>query len=402
MNRLFSLLFAITLFINPTAAQKKQINEARSLIKSRTSLDKAEKSMRELLKKEENKDNIKIYITLADAIRAQYETANEAFYLKQKPDTASFFITARKMFLAYEALDSIDMRPDSRGRVRPTYRKKNAAELDTYRPNLYNGGLYFIKKAAYADAFNMFDTYLQCAIQPLFTAQHYSQTDSTAQAAAFWTVFCGYKIGQSSKVLVYKDIALASKAHRERTLEYLAETYKAENNTAKYLETLSVGFKENPSSEFFFTRVIDYYNDKGNFDTALDIADAAVKSDPSSSLFLFAKSNALLNLGRYTECLTVCDTLLARPDTIPDVYFNAGVSYINMAVQLESSFSSDQKTRKRITAYYKMALPYMETFRRLAPDQQERWASSLYNIYLKLNMGQQFEEISSLLRKSGN
>ncbi len=41
----------------------------------------------------------------------------------------------------------------------------------------------------------------------------------------------------------------------------------------------------------------------------------------------------------------------------------------------------------------------MEKYREMAPDDKERWAKSLYNIYLKLNMGRKFEEISGVLRK---
>lgn len=41
----------------------------------------------------------------------------------------------------------------------------------------------------------------------------------------------------------------------------------------------------------------------------------------------------------------------------------------------------------------------MEKYRECEPDDKERWAPSLYNIYLKLNMGRKFEEISDILRK---
>ena len=54
---------------------------------------------------------------------------------------------------------------------------------------------------------------------------------------------------------------------------------------------------------------------------------------------------------------------------------------------------------KKILDCYKRALPYMEKYREMAPDDKERWAKSLYNIYLKLNMGRKFEEISGVLRK---
>lgn len=400
MMRQLILISSLLFFTLHANAQKKQISEARSLIKSKSKLEQAESSMRTLLKDSANRDNIKIYVTLAEAVRARYEAANEQLYLKLGTDTAALFKTARTMFLAYESLDSVDMRPDDKGRIRPAYRKKNAADLDAYRPNLFNGGLFFVGKQNYADAYDMFDAYLQCASQPLFTAQRYSLTDSTAQAAAFWSVFCGFKQNSPAKALAYKDTALASGEYRRRTLVFLAETYQLMNDTAMYVKTLGTGFEENPSSPFFFTRIMDYYGDKGRFDTALDIADKAVRNDPKNPLFLFGKSNALLNLGRYEECLVVCDTLINRKNPMPDVYYNAGASYINMAVLLEEDAATARSKKNRITAYYKMALPYMEKFRQNAPEQQSRWAPALYNIYLKLNMGQQFEEISNLLRKA--
>lgn len=399
--RLLSLLVFIILAIPCSYAQKKQISEARSQIKSKSNLDKAENSMRELLKDSSNKDNIKIYVTLADAVRARYEVANEQFYLKVATDTAALFKTARTMFQAYESLDSIDMQPDNHGKVKLKYRKKNAEELNAYRPNLFSGGLFFIRNNDYPSAYDMLDTYLRCVTQPLFNAQKYNINDTVSQTAAFWTVFCGFKMNNPQKALAYKDVALSSKEHRRRTLVFLAETYQMMKDTTSYVEALRTGFSENPSSSFFFTRIMDYYSDNGRYDTALATADTALKSSPGNTLFLFGKSNALLNLGRYEECLTVCDSILARNDTIPDVYFNAGVSYVNMAVLLEKDIKKVRSMSSRITAYYKMALPYMEKFRQLAPDQQDRWAPALYNIYLKLNMGRQFEEISDLLRKAG-
>ena len=44
-------------------------------------------------------------------------------------------------------------------------------------------------------------------------------------------------------------------------------------------------------------------------------------------------------------------------------------------------------------------LPYFQTFRKLAPDMENRWAVPLYTIYLNLNMGKEFEEIDKILRK---
>jgi hypothetical protein len=58
----------------------------------------------------------------------------------------------------------------------------------------------------------------------------------------------------------------------------------------------------------------------------------------------------------------------------------------------------DVKQRREIRQLYQKALPYMERYRALAPQEKDKWAAALYNIYLKLNMGKQFEEIDQMLR----
>ena len=44
-----------------------------------------------LLKDSANKENKRIYLTLFEAIRQQYDQGNMKLYLKQKYDTAAFF-----------------------------------------------------------------------------------------------------------------------------------------------------------------------------------------------------------------------------------------------------------------------------------------------------------------------
>ena len=396
--RLLAIFISLFLFF-PLSAQKKEISQARSDIKNRNNLENAESSMRELLKDSANKENIKIYITLADAIKTQYEIINEKFYLNEPADTAMFFNTLRKMFIAYESLDSIDMQPDKKGRVKLKHRKKNAEYLSRYRNNLYNGGIYFVKKNNFNSAYDLMDSYIRCKIQPLFSSCMTGESDSLYSSAAFWTMFCGLRLSKPDSILKYSDLALTDKKYRERAFVYMSEAYLMKRDTINYVNTLRRGFEENRKSNFFFTRLMDYYNSTNRLDSAMSIVNAALSSDGGNPLFLFAKSNLLLNMGEYADCIAISDTLIARNDTVPEVYLNAGVSYMNLALALEKDLKAGKYENKNIIGYYKKALPYMEKYRALAPEDKERWAQSLYNIYLKLNMGRQFEEVTAILKK---
>lgn len=398
--RLFSFLFALIL-ISPVFAQNKEITQAKSYIKSRSSLDKAEASMRELLKDSANRRNIKVLLTLSNVMHTQYEVANEKLYLKEKYDTAAFFNLVRRMFLADESLDSLDAEPDKKGRIKAKYRKKNASYLDRYRQNLYYGGMFFIRNKDYVSAYNILDTYIDCRRQPLFAEFDYATNDDVRRlsSAAYGTVLSAYKLNKPDSALKYADLALASGKFKIKTLQHLSDVYLMKKDTAGYVSTLRKGFLEDSKSEFFFTRLLDFYNEKNMQDSALTVVDRALSADRGNELFLFAKSNIMLNVGNYAECIALSDTLLAHKSTMPDIYYNAGASYINMALLLEKDASAKKKEEKQILEYYKKALPYMEKYRELVPDDKEKWAPSLYNIYLKLNMGRRFEEVSDILLK---
>ena len=397
MKKLHALALLFLIILTPCCyAQKKEISQAQTIVKSGKNLAQAEQQMRKLLKDSINQKNIKVWVILTEAVRGQYLAGNERMYLRQQQDTAALFKLALKMFGDYQSLDSVDALPDKKGRVHLKYRNSNSAFLNIYRPNLYNGGVYFLRKQNYKEAFSMIDAFLDCQRQPLFENYHYER-DTLNRTAAFWTVLCGYQTGDHEMALKYKDLALQDTLHLESCFQYLAEIYKQQGDKQKYEWALVKGFECNPSSSYFFPRLIDYYNTSNQTERAMTIVNDALQTNDSSELFLFAKSNLLLNQGNYDECIAICDTLIARNDTLADAYYNAGVAYVNKAFLLEKG-KVDVKQRREIRQLYQKALPYMERYRALAPQEKDKWAAALYNIYPKLNMGKQFEEIDQMLR----
>lgn len=397
MKKLHALALLFLIILTPCCyAQKKEISQAQTIVKSGKNLAQAEQQMRKLLKDSINQKNIKVWVILTEAVRGQYLAGNERMYLRQQQDTAALFKLALKMFGDYQSLDSVDALPDKKGRVHLKYRNSNSAFLNIYRPNLYNGGVYFLRKQNYKEAFSMIDAFLDCQRQPLFENYHYER-DTLNRTAAFWTVLCGYQTGDHEMALKYKDLALQDTLHLESCFQYLAEIYKQQGDKPNYEWSLVKGFECNPSSSYFFPRLIDYYNTSNQTERAMTIVNDALQTNDSSELFLFAKSNLLLNQGDYDECIAICDTLITRNDSLADAYYNAGVAYVNKAFLLEKG-KVDIKQRREIRQLYQKALPYMERYRALAPQEKDKWAAALYNIYLKLNMGKQFEEIDQMLR----
>lgn len=394
MRKTILTVLLLTIIAPCLWAQRKELSQARSYIKSGKDFDKAEALMSGLLNDSDNTGNPKIYLMLYQAQRKQYDAGNEQLYLKQKYDTASLFNVTRRMFETLERLDSVDAAPDRHGNIKPKYRKKHAAELNQLRPNLFYGGTFFVRKGDYATAYDFFDKYIACASLPLFEGYNYATTDPRLPGAAFWATFCGQRLKNPALTLAHADLALKDTRRQLRTLRNMADAYELKKDTALYLDILRRGAAIDPLYPYFSPKLIDFYTAAGKPDSALHVADSALARSPRNTLFLFAKSTVLLAMGRNDDCLAISDTLIARNDTLPDIYYNAGMACLNKVYKLENAAVKDKKT---IQALYVRARDYMERYRVLAPDDKKKWAPALYRIYLNLNMGRQFEEIDKLL-----
>lgn len=388
----FLVLAAMVFSASP--AQRKELSQARTILKSGKRVEEAEKLMTNLLKDTVNRTNKRIYALWYESVLMQYQAVNEKLYMKQKQDTAQFYNLTRRLFTVAETLDSLDSRPNNKGKVSLEYRQENAEQLLKYRPNLYYACTYFIRKGDYKTAYAYGEAYMDCARQPLFADHRLDSLDARMPEVAYWTTYCGYRQDNPVLTLRYRQLALQDTARRESTLQFIAEARRQLKDDSLYVATLRKGFAYAPENNYFFPRLMDFYNTRGDYQRALSTVDEALRHNSRSELFLFAKSTVLFNIGRYDESIALSDTLIAMNDSLPEPYYNAGTAYINKALKLHPL-----REKKQVRSTYSQARPYMERYRKLAPQQKQKWGPALYRIYLNLNMGKQFDEIDRLLKE---
>ncbi len=390
------ILFAICGLLMSTTccAQRKQIGDARTILKSGKNIEQAEKLMTDLLKDKANQENTRIYDIWLQAVEKQYLALNEKMYIKEKVDTTKFFDLAKRMFVVAERLDSIDAKPDKNGKSNPEYRKVNAAKMAGYRPNIYYGGAHHLKKSDFKTALGFFEMYLDCDRQPLFTGYDFMYKDPKMGEVAYWATYCGYRLNDPVLVLRHAATAQRDAQKLEYTLQYMAEAWEKLEDDSMYTATLWQGFKQFTKSNYYFPRLMDYYNTRGNYLMADSVVNEALKTDTLNELYLFAKSTVMLNLKKYGDCLKFSDQLIKLNPNLADIYYNGGIACLNIAQRMDS-----RKYKKQIKKMYEKAKPYMEKYREMAPDEKDKWAPALYRIYFNLNMGKQFDEIDKLLKR---
>lgn len=389
------------MLMSPVAAsaQKKEIQTAKDQVKAGKNLDQAAASMKKLLADSANRTNRKIWTIYFDAVRKQYEQGNEKLYLKQKYDTAQLFNYTRQLFEVAFQYDSVETAPDKKGRRDFEFRKGHSDYLAHIRSNLYNGGIWFLNKKKYPDAYKFFDCYIECASQPMFKQRNYGEKDKHLPTAAYYTVYSGYKMKDPKATLHHSYEALKDTVHYNYMLQYLAETYMLEKDTARYVASLKEGFKRVPTFPYFFPRLVEYYVVRNQLDSAMTVVNEALTVVPDSDVYLAAKSNLLLEQGKLQECIEVSKKVIEVNQKLGDPYYNAGICYFNLAVEQDKNSHNSRKVKEQVEANYKKALPYLVKYREMEPKEQGKWAFPLYTIYLNLNMGKEFDEIDKVMKQ---
>lgn len=395
----FALMFLMLMSPVAASAQKKEIQTAKDQVKAGKNLDQAAASMKKLLADSANRTNRKIWTIYFDAVRKQYEQGNEKLYLKQKYDTAQLFNYTRQLFEVAFQYDSVETVPDKKGRRNFEFRKGHSEYLAHIRSNLYNGGIWFLNKKKYPDAYKFFDCYIECASQPMFKQRNYGEKDKHLPTAAYYAVYSGYKMKDPKATLHHSYEALKDTVHYNYMLQYLAETYMLEKDTARYVASLKEGFKRVPTFPYFFPRLVEYYVVRNQLDSAMTVVNEALTVVPDSDVYLAAKSNLLLEQGKLQECIEVSKKVIEVNQKLGDPYYNAGICYFNLAVEQDKNSHNSRKVKEQVEANYKKALPYLVKYREMEPKEQGKWAFPLYTIYLNLNMGKEFDEIDKVMKQ---
>ena len=165
-------------------------------------------------------------------------------------------------------------------------------------------------------------------------------------------------------------------------------------DSVSYIEYVTDGFKKYPTSAYFFPRLIDYYTNKGDYASSEKYVDEALKKDSTNNLFMLAKHTVLMSTEQYEDALRYAYRLVQKNDTLPILNYNIGYIYYQKAQQALKQTGKPYRTRmKEAQKYYKFLLPYMEKYRKSAPEERSRWYSILYDAYLNLNMGKEFNEL---------
>ena len=378
---------------------------AREAIKKKQNLEATAKTLLQEAAKPETKhaDRVECYVLAAECWKRVNEAENMKLYLKQKYDTVKFFSSIQQMFSLLETADSIELQPDEKGRQRLSYRRHSHDLLLPFRKNVFAGANWYFRKAQMQDALPLFRTYLDAAGTSLFEADDFEHTDTLMPDVAYLATYAAQATQQHALVVRYAPLALKADVRPHLVTEYLSKAYAAQGDSANYLHTMWQGLHTYPEHTYFYSHLVDHLIDAKEYEGGLAMTDSMIQWCDTIALFHYARSLLLLKLQRDDEAIKAADACLSLDSTYVDAYYNKGMASLNLAVAYNKKACADvtkpqfRRDQEVLRSLYLMARQPMEKVRAMQPDRPEHWAEALYQIYLHLNMGKEFDEMDRLL-----
>lgn len=400
------VLFSMILLIIASFAfaQEKNVKEAKKIANEvKPDFSKAEQLINEALTNPETKDNPETWDVAGFIQKRINEKEMENAYLKKPYDTLKVYNSVLNMYNYFLKCDELAQTPNEKGKVKNKYRKANAVTMIAERSNLINGGIQYFNLDKNKEALSFFAAYVDASAHPIFEKENFVEKDTVLPQVAYYASLAAAKMENYPAVLKYAPFAKNDKEVGKYALEFMATAYKAQADTAKWVETLKEGIQKYPQHAFFFGHLIDYYSNTNKYGEAMQFADDMLNKDPNNTFYLYVKGYLYHNMKDYDKAIQFYKKTIEIDPKYAEAYSNLGLIYCLQAQDYASKTTADvndpkySKEQAKIKKFYEEARPYYEKARDLKPDQKDLWIQGLYRIYYNLNLGKEFEEIDKLM-----
>lgn len=403
-------------------ALKKQIKNVREALKNKKGND-ALKGVDEIRKDSAELWNAQVLQYGVDACKIIADAENEKLYLKNNPDTTAFFNAIYNIchhVLLTDTAEQFKAFADSMEGRKPRfkYRRTNTETLAKNMGNMLTAPRYFTAKAKWEEAKRFADMDIKLVALPWMAQKAMADSVQMVQLATMYTNAC-YNLKDYAGIERHAALALKDSVAHENLLERIIYAEAERGDSTRYLKNLEEGHRRYPINPFFFCRLMESLIQSSNFDgmishanytlstiNAMGLTDSTASDSTLAAHHVTHKlvsqcheaiSIAYYHQEKYRDCIEAARKALCWDPAHPCADFFIGASYYQMAMQVkipssihDPSYQQNYKERNRLL---EMARPYMETYRKNNPDDARFWANILYDIYLYLNLGPEFEEI---------
>ena len=395
-----------------TKTAQKQVKEAKNEFERDDVQDKrgAKRLIDQAMKDPLNKDWDQTWLVAADIYQHFYYQENTKSY-SQPYDTVAMFKYLTQWYQFSMMADSLQQIPNAKGKTSDEARKKHAKEIHRTMGDLIRGGIfYFNDHQDYVKAYEMFDKYFTVASHPMI--KDLTEADSfflkNKPIYSYYPALAAYNLENWENVLKYAKVATDDEEVGETATEMICDAYGILGDTVAWLETLKQGLVKYPTVQYYYGKLLNYYNLKNDMSELENFVKEMVEIDPEKAYNYYVLGYVAQQNKDYDNAIAQYQTAIDKDNSLSDAYFNLGLCIMFQAQDyMDSKSNLDYRSKaykdavKEQKELYKKALPYFTKYRELEPSATDKWAIPLQTIYYQVDMSKELNEIEARMKEKG-
>lgn len=395
-----------------TKEAQKQVKEAKNEFERDDVQDKrgAKRLIDQAMKNSLNENYDQTWLVAADIYQHFYYQENTKSYT-QAYDTVGMYKLLTDWYRFAMIADSLQQIPNAKGKTSDEARKKHAGEIHRTMGDLIRGGIfYFNDHQDYNKAYEMFDAYFTVASHPMVKdiVEEDSNFIKNKPIFSYYPALAAYNLEKWENVLKYAEVATADEEVGEIATEMLCDAYGNLQDTVSWLETLKKGLVKYPTAQYYYGKLLNYYNLKNDMTELENFVNEMVQIDPEKAYNYYVLGYIAQQNKDYDAAIKQYETAIEKDEALSDAYFNLGLCVMFQASDyMDSKSNLDYRSKaykdavKEQKNFYKKALPYFLKYRELEASATDKWAIPLQTIYYQLDMSKELNEIEARMKEKG-
>jgi Tfp pilus assembly protein PilF len=395
-----------------TKEAQKQVKEAKNEFERDDVQDKrgAKRLIDQAMKNSLNENYDQTWLVAADIYQHFYYQENTKSYT-QAYDTVGMYKLLTDWYRFAMKADSLQQIPNAKGKTSDEARKKHAGEIHRTMGDLIRGGIfYFNDHQDYNKAYEMFDAYFTVASHPMVKdiVEEDSNFIKNKPIFSYYPALAAYNLEKWENVLKYAEVATADEEVGETATEMLCDAYGNLQDTVSWLETLKKGLVKYPTAQYYYGKLLNYYNLKNDMTELENFVNEMVQIDPEKAYNYYVLGYIAQQNKDYDAAIKQYETAIEKDEALSDAYFNLGLCIMFQASDyMDSKSNLDYRSKaykdavKEQKNFYKKALPYFLKYRELEASATDKWAIPLQTIYYQLDMSKELNEIEARMKEKG-
>ena len=314
-----------------------------------------------------------------------------------KADIKNYLIKATDAY--FKAWD-LDQQPNEKGKVKPAYAKEIKSKLTQLQEYLIGEGNNCYTSQDYKGAVALWTKYMEIPNSPAMAGTPKDSIYNDIYFFAINAALLDEDLKKKEAITMMEDFKNVDHKEASKMYDWLYQSYIANGDTVKAVNTLKEGIAKDPNNKFLFGSLINYYISSKKVDEAVKYLDEAIAKNPKEVQYHVVKGNSLMQAKEYDKAISAFNAALAVDANNFEAYSGIGTVYTikgqdlyneagKIPVKQKAKYDAAVKTAKAET---QKAVEPLEKAHSIDPKNISN-LQMLRSVYMQLNQGAKADAI---------